>query len=120
MRAAPANCGRLVVWCSNASEILVRAAVRGTICWRETAERWMASPAWRDLVSGADPVAKARAIEERVLAPKRAAFARLQAEDPAAAVFLRDVAAVFGRPSAVRIEFTDGTVFSTGRWENER
>lgn len=47
---------------------------------------------------------------------KREAFARLQAEDQEAADFVRNVAEVFGRPSAARIEFADGTVFSTGRW----
>lgn len=54
------------------------------------------------------------------LEAKRAAFARLQAEAPDAAAFMRDVAEVFGRPSAVRIAFADGTGFSKGQWENER
>lgn len=51
---------------------------------------------------------------------KRRAFARLQAEAPDVAEFMRSVANVFGRPSSVRIDFSDGTIFSTGKSENER
>jgi hypothetical protein len=47
---------------------------------------------------------------------KAEAFSRLQADDPAAAGFLQDIAAVFGKPCAVAIRFKDGERYDGGRF----
>ena len=64
-----------------------------------------------------DPAAKIKAIERELLDAKRAAFERIKRESPDAAAFLAMAAEMFGKPSAVEIEFADGTKFVTGDWK---
>ena len=47
---------------------------------------------------------------------KRRAFERLQHEHEDHARILRECAAVFGKPEAVSIRFSDGSVYRTGQF----
>lgn len=47
---------------------------------------------------------------------RQQAFSELQGSDPGTAAFLQDVAAVFGKPSAIAIRFRDGERYDGGRW----
>lgn len=59
-------------------------------------------------------LARVEALAAHATAPRRAAFARLQAVDPAQAEWLRQMAAAFGRPAAIALRFADGERFERG------
>lgn len=69
-------------------------------------------------VSADDPAEKIRLLAEKALSTKRQAFERVKAEDKAAADFLRDVSALFGKPQAIAIRFADGSTFRLGHFGN--
>lgn len=58
----------------------------------------------------------AGAARQRAERERRHAFARLQADDPAHAAFLKAMASEFGKPSAIAITFADGTGYRSGRF----
>ena len=47
---------------------------------------------------------------------KAAAFRKLRSEAPDVAAFVSELSAAFGKPSAVEIEYEDGTTFRSGEF----
>lgn len=65
-----------------------------------------------------DLLTKAKALEYLAIGEKRRAFERLKAEDEDSAQFVTDIAKAFGKPSAISIQFKDGSVYRSGTFKH--